>query len=241
MKPTILEWARREIDLATAGEDFDLKEEIDKHYEAAYQAFCDFCKHVEGLDKPGIVKTIFTQLLNENPLTPIENNEDDWDFVEGFDPEHDDSYDDQNPEYSFYRCNRRPSLWKKVTYGSESARIRYSDMERSVCVDVNSENMYTGGMGPVVLDEMYPINLPYSPIGKIKIFTEDFKCHEDFDGDFDTVGILYFRMPDGQVKEVKRYFKEDHKIHEMIEIGLTEYLSRKKKSESWKKRRLKED
>ena len=52
----------------------------------------------------------------------------------------------------------------------------------------------------------------------------------------DTVGVLYFRMPDGEIKEVKRYFKEDHESKQMVEINQSEYLSRKKRvEESMKK------
>ena len=91
--------------------------------------------------------------------------------------------------------------------------------------------MYTGGMGPLILDEMMPITLPYYPCGKIRIFTEDFKYHEEHDGDLDTIGVLYFRMPDGTMTEVKRYFKEDHESKQMVEITQSEYLSRKKRVE----------
>lgn len=233
---SLKEWARREIDLATAGEMREapeMKEELDNHYEAAYQAFCDFVDRTEGLDKPGIAKTIFTQLLHEEPLVPIEDNEEDWVIVEGFDP----AAGNENPGWSIYQCKRRSTLFKKVTYERKTGEVedtRFSDTGRAVCMDINSNQMYTGGMGPAVLDEAIPVTMPYQPMGKIRIFTEDFKCHKDFDGDFDTVGILYFRMADGQMKNVMRFFKEDYKTHEMVEIDKTEYFARKKKAESRK-------
>lgn len=243
MSNSLKEWALREVKLATEGTSKDvpaeMKGEMDKHYEVAYRAFCDFIDRAEGLDKPGIAKTIFTQLLHEEPLTPIEDNEDDWVFVGGFDP----AEGNDNPGWTIYQCKRRSSLFKKVTCGrkdGEKDEIKFSDMGRYVCIDINTEQMYTGGMGSAILDEMIPISMPYSPLGKIKIFTEDFKCHEDFDGDSDTVGILYFRMPDGQMKEIKRFFKEDYKTHEMKEIGMTEYLARKKKAEGLKRKEANE-
>lgn len=230
------EWARREIDLATAGdlgEAPEMKEEVDKIYEAAFQTFCKFVDETEGLDKPGIAKTILTQLLHENPLVPIEDNEEDWVIVEGFDP----AVENDNPGWSIYQCKRRGSLFKKVTYDRKTGDVDetiFSDTERSICMDINTNQMYSGGMGPVVLNEMVPLTMPYAPVGKIRIFTEDFKCHEDYDGDFDTVGVLYFRDSDGRMTEVKRFFKEDHKTKQMVEINLTEYMARKKKAESRK-------
>lgn len=243
MSNSLKEWALREVKLATEGTSKDvpaeMKGEMDKYYEVAYRAFCDFIDRAEGLDEPGIAKTIFTQLLHEEPLTPIDDNEDDWVFAGGFDP----AAGNDNPGWMIYQCKRRSTLFKKVTYDRKTGEedgVKFSDTGRYVCVDINTEQMYTGGMGPAILDEMIPISMPYSPLGKIKIFTEDFKCHEDFDGDFDAVGILYFRMPDGQMKEIKRYFKEDYKTHEMKEIGMTEYLARKKKAEGLKRKEANE-
>lgn len=229
---SVKEWARHEIDLAIR-EDFEIpsemKEEIDKHYEAAYSAFCSFVDKMEGLDKPGIMKTVFWQLLNNDPLTPIEDIEDEWVFVEGFDP----AVSTDNPGFSIYHSKRRPSLYKDVVYDRKMGdieQVKYSDTERYVCIDVNSERSYSGGMGPVILDEMLPIEMPYSPSGKIKIFTEDFKYYKDNDGDFDTIGIYYFRLPDGEMKKVGRFFKEDPKTHTMVEIDKAEYLARRKRA-----------
>ena len=149
----------------------------------------------------------------------------------GIDP----AVDCDNPGWSIYQCKRRSSLFKKVAYDRKTGEvdeITFRDIDRAVCVDINKPDcMYTGGMGPLLLDEMMPITLPYSPCGKTRIFTEDFKYHEEYEGDMDTVGVLYFRMPDGTMKEVKRYFKEDHESKQMVEISQSEYLSRKKRVE----------
>lgn len=231
---TLKNWALKEIDLAK-----NLEGDENEYYNAAYLAFCDFLDRTEHLDKPGIAKMIFTQLLHKEPLTPIEDDEDNWVIVEGFDP----AAGNDNPGWTIYQCKRRPTLFKKVTYDRKTGEkdgVKFSDTGRYICIDINTEQMYTGGIGPAILDELFPISMPYSPLGKIKIFTEDFKCHEDFDGDFDTVGILYFRMPDGQMKEIKRCFKEDYKTHEMKEINMTEYLARKKKAEGMKKKKVNE-
>lgn len=238
MKTTKMkEWARREVDLAKTwlnDEDLEEKETMSEEYEAAYRSYCNFLDEYEKLENAKIIKTVFTQLLDEENLSPIVDSEDDWVLVEGFDP----AVGNDNPGWSIYQCKRRNSLFKKVTYGRKTGEvddlkaITLRDIDRAVCIDINKPDyMYTGGIGSVLLDEMMPITLPYSPCGKTRIFTEDFKYHEEYEGDMDTVGVLYFRMPDGTMKEVKRYFKEDQESKQMVEITQSEYLSRKKRVE----------
>lgn len=235
MKTTKMkEWARREVDLAKSWlnvKDETAKEMVSEEYEAAYRSYCNFLDEYEKLENTKIIKTVFMQLLHEENLSPIVESEDDWVLVEGFDP----AAGNENPGFSIYQCKRRNSVFKKVTYDrktGEEESVAFRDIDRAVCIDINKpDTMYTGGMGPLLLDEMMPITLPYSPCGKTRIFTEDFKYHEEYEGDMDTVGVLYFRMPDGTMKEVKRYFKEDHESKQMVEITQSEYLSRKKKVE----------
>lgn len=245
MKTTKMkEWAKREVDLAKTwlnDEDLEAKETTSEEYEAAYRCYCNFLDEFEKLKDARIIKTVFTQLLHEENLSPIVDSEDDWTLVEGFDP----AAGNDNPGWTIYQCKRRSSLFKKVAYDRKTGEvdeITFRDIDRTVCLDINKPDyMYTGGMGPLVLDEMMPITLPYSPCGKIRIFTEDFKYHEEHEGDIDTIGVLYFRMPDGTMKEVKRFFKEDYKTKEMVEIGYQEYLSRKKRVEEKMKKTQKKD
>lgn len=248
MKTTKMkEWARREVDLAKTwlnDEDLEEKETMSEEYEAAYRSYCNFLDEYEKLENAKIIKTVFTQLLDEENLSPIVDSEDDWVLVEGFDP----AVGNDNPGWSIYQCKRRNSLFKKVTYGRKTGEvddlkaITLRDIDRAVCIDINKPDyMYTGGIGSVLLDEMMPITLPYSPCGKTRIFTEDFKYHEEYEGDMDTVGVLYFRMPDGTMKEVKRYFKEDQESKQMVEITQSEYLSRKKRVEERMKKAQKKD
>lgn len=227
-------WARREIDLATKPDPEsdnppEMNEEINKHYEAAFQAFCAFLEFTEKLKKPGIAKTVFTQLLNEDPLTPIEENvEEDWILVGGFDP----AAGNENPGFSMYRNRRRATLFKKVTYDrktGEEDEVKYTDSGRYICMDINTNEIYSGGMGSLILDEMMPITFPYSPIGKIKIFTEDFKAFQECEEDFDTIGVLYMRDTTGKMIEIKRFFKKDHMTKDVVEINVNEYMARKKK------------
>lgn len=218
-------WAAREIYLAIQNED---DKNIQAYYSIALQAFCDVTEKAYDTKEPGIIKTILMQLLKGDPLTPITDDEEDWTVVEGFDT----VAGADNPGYTVYQCKRRNTLFKQVTYDKKTGEensCKYSDTGRAICIDINTDQNYVGGMGNVVLDEIYPITMPYYPNGKIKIFTEEFKYHKDSKEDSDTVGVLYFRLTNGQMVEAKRFFKDDPKTHQMVEIDLGEYNARKKK------------
>lgn len=221
------EWARYEIDLAKADELFGTDGEGDEYYEAAYKAYCYLLDEIKDLKVPGIAKTIFEYLLNENALTPLQDTYTDWTFVDGFNPA---AGNKKHPGFTIYKHKRRESLFKKVVYDRKTGGIedvQYTDIDRCTCVDINRNQYYNGGIGPAILDKMIPIEFPYNPIGKIKIFTEDFKVYPDNPTDYDTVGVLYFRKSDGQMVEVKRFFKEDQKTGELVEIDIREYKARK--------------
>lgn len=226
----VLDWANNEIAIATKDETDGVK----KHYDVALTVFATFVELTESLESPGVVKTILTQLLHEDPLSAIDaDNEEDWFIIGGFDP----AEGNDNPGFTMYQCKRRASLFKKVTYNRKTGEvdeIKFSDSARAVCFDIDTEEMYQGGIAQAVFDEMIPIQFPYSPIGKYRIFTEEFKAHKETEEN-DTVGVLYIRDTDGRMTEVKRFFKVDHKTKEYVEIDRNEYFSRRKKSRSLKK------
>lgn len=230
----IIEWANNEVAIATRDETDGVK----KHYDAALTAFATFVQLSEGLDSPGVAKTILTQLLHEDPLSAIEaDNEEDWVVVGGFDP----AEGNDNPGFTMYQCKRRSTLYKKVTYDRKTGEVdetKYSDASRAVCFDIDTEEMYQGGIAHAVFDEMVPIQFPYSPIGRYRIFTEEFKAYKDADEN-DTVGVLYIRDTDGRMTEVKRFFKVDHKTKEYMEIDRNEYYSRRSKARGPKNKRKK--
>lgn len=225
------EWARKEIDLAMLEVEKkmpELKEELNEYYETAYNTYSDFLDRIESLDTSIVVKSIFDQLLKEMPLTPIEDNEEDWEFyAEGFesDPEND------NPGWVMYQCKRRPTLFKNVISDPKTKKvknIKFSDTGRAVCIDINTSQIYKQGIGLAILDEMFPITMPYQPMEKITVFTEEFKYLEDFD----TVGIIKFKMPGEEFVDVMRFFKKDFDASKMIEIDKTEYFARKRGSKN---------
>lgn len=233
-------WARREIDIFISDDKNEQKQtgEMDKtiadHCECAYEAFCTLLDNIGDLKNPGVAKGILDCLLREEPLSPIEDNEEDWTLVQGL-YYYEKGTQHQAQPFSIYQCNRRPSLFKKVLNDGHTI---FTDASRSVCIDVNTGIEYTGGPGQMVLDELFPITMPYSPIGKIKIFTDSFKCYEDTKGEYDTFGVLYFKNINDRLINVNKYFKEDPNTKEMVEIDNREYFARKKKSEGLDKKKL---
>lgn len=222
MKNNWKEWGKKEVELAAAKEP-----DGNQVYNAAYRAFCDVVDHAESVPEKDDVIFVLETLLHSMPLTPIEDTEDEWETDAGIDP----ATENDNPGYTIYQSKRRRSLFKKVTYSDKGNIVCFDDLNAYDCIDIRTNQMYVGGMGPVVLNEMFPITFPYMPIGKVKIFTEDFKYHTDHEGDYDTAGVLYFRMTDGQMVKVMRFFKKDYNTDEMIEIAEGEYMERKRKFE----------
>lgn len=220
------EIARHEVELALEENRVDHNEKLDQVYKEALRIFCDFMDGVAEAQVPeAAVYSVFSQLMDQNPLTPIEDKKDEWDLVEGFDPA---LGNEELPEYSLYQNRRRRSLYKKVMYGKEGPEITFSDVDRAISVDINTNALRNGGMGLAVLDEMFPITFPYEPIGRIKIYDERIKYNKESTEDYDTLAILYFRFSDGRTVKVYRFFKKKDG-GEFEEITKQEYLSRREK------------
>ena len=142
----------------------------------------------------GITKNILNRLIDLKPLTPIEDTDDIWNKV-----------CDRNG-FTEFQCKRTSSLFKKVhAYGS----VTYTDVGRYFCVNIyDPDDTYTSGIVTQLLDELYPIEMPYMPASnKFKVYCEEFLTDRK-NGDFDTVGVIYLIKPDGEKVDVGRYFGE---------------------------------
>ena len=182
-------------------------------YESAYKAYQSLIEDDHSGTSIGITKNILMRLIDGKPLTPIEDVPEVW---------VDNGHIDLKGSKS-YQCNRMSSLFKSVYH---DGTIKYSDVSRFICVNVNNPNStYFSGLVRDVIDEMYPITMPYMPpTYPIKVYCEDFVTNP-INGDFDTVGIFYIIYPDGKRVEVNKFFKNDFTKWE--EISLREYGKRK--------------
>lgn len=213
------EWAKREIEYAIAKEreasgvesgwDYGVA-----CYESALKAFNCLMEDGHSGMSIGFTKNILNRLIDGKVLKPIEDTEDIWS---------DRTYEADN--YKSYQCTRMSSFFKDVY---KDGTVKYHDNDRVVCVDINTGSTYGFGLVTRIVNEMYPITMPYFPANNpYKVYCEDF-LFDPKNGDFDTVGIFYIIKPDGEKVEINRFFKGDD---EWEEIDVVEYNARKNKEE----------
>ena len=219
---SMLEWAKREVEIACKNENPDRKEgEFDYGcacYEGALKAFETLCNQGHSGMSIKFTQHILNRLIDGRPLTPIEDTPDVWNHVA-----------DVNDGTVEYQCNRMPSLFKKVhTDGS----VEYTDVGRVYGVDIHNPDLtYSSGLLTKIINEMFPITMPYMPPSKsYKITTTDFLV-DPKNGDFDTMALFTLTKPNGEKIEVNRYFRSPEKGEEetypgYVEISEDEYTKR---------------
>lgn len=218
----MLDWAKREVEIACKKENPNRKEgEFDYGcacYESALKAFESLCDDGHSGFSIKMTKSILDRLLDRKPLTPIEDTDDIWnECVRG------------KGCPKTYQCKRMSSLFKNVY---ADGTVKYDDVDRSYCVDINNRNCtYSSGLVRRIIDKMFPITMPYMPGKPIKVYCEDFLTDKK-NGDFDTVGVLYaIKTEDGNQEriEINRFFREPEGDEEgsCTEISKEEYYERK--------------
>ena len=214
------EWAEREVQIACKRENPDRKEgEWDYGcacYESALKAFNSLMEDGHSGASIGFTKQIVSRLFDGKPLTPIEDTEDVWN-----------ERPRDNRGYTTYQCKRMSSLFKDVY---EDGIVKYSDVDRVICIDYYTGNSYSFRFIRDMVDEMFPITMPYSGEETYKVYASDF-LYDKNNGDFDTIKIHYILKPDGEKTAeitVNRYFKESDSG--FIEIDREEYMARLRKS-----------
>ena len=222
----ILDWAKREVEIACKKENSERKEgEFDYGcacYESALKAFESLCGDGHSGFSIKMTQSILNRLIDRKPLTPIEDTPDIWNLNQ---------MSSIGKEFEVYQCKRMSTLFK---YVYQDGTIKYSNDDCCYCVDINNpNNTYWNGMVHKIIDEMIPIKMPYMPGKPIKVYCEDFLT-DPKNGDFDTVGIFYaVKETDGQQEriEINRFFKElkEDETDSWTEITEEEYKTRKEK------------
>ena len=213
---SLLNWAKKEVELAKIIEAKDLKEgEFDYGgacYDSALKAFRSLTEDGHSGMSIKMTKQILNRLIDGSPLTPIEDREDIWN----------ETTRNKKDNIIIYQCSRMSSLFK---YVYENGKVTYSDIDRFYCFDsIKPDMRYSFGLVKNIIDEMFPIIMPYSPANeRIKVCCEQFLYSPD-GGDFDSVGILYVDDPDNKRISVSRYFKEED--NKWVEIEFTEHINR---------------
>ena len=219
----ILDWAKREIDIACKRENPNRKKgEFDYGcacYVSALKAFESLTEDGHSGYSIGITKNILNRLIDGMPLTPIEDTDDIWNM----------SYKNDNGE-RVYQCSRMSALFKTV---HSDGSISYSSNDHCYCIDINDpKNTYYSGITRRIIHKMFPITMPYMPGKPIKVYCEEFLTDKN-NGDFDTMGIFY-AVKDEKRIEINRFFREPFSEDEestefpgWVEISKEEYDKRK--------------
>ncbi len=217
-KSNMQTWAEKEIEIACKHERGDSErngEEWDYGcacYESAFKAYRSLSEDGHSGFSIGMTKYILNRLIEGKPLTPIEDTADVWNDVA-----------DISGGCVNYQCKRMSSLFK---YVYPDGTVKYRDVNRFYGVNLDNPNgTYHSGLIDRVMDELYPIQMPYFPGSKsFKVVCEEFLTDQK-NGDYDTVGMLYFIDLNGVRVELNRYFKEAE--DDFIEIDKEEYEDRR--------------
>lgn len=219
---SILDWAKREVEIACKKENPERKEgEFDYGcacYKSALKAFKSLTDDGHSGFSIKMTQSILNRLIDGKPLTPIEDVEDVWNYC---------STDKDGTK--MYQCSRMSALFK---YVFEDGSIRYSSNDSCYCIDLNNyRNTYSSGLVNRIIDEIFPITMPYMPGKPIKVYCDDFLTDKR-NGDFDTFGVFYaLKEENGEQKriEINRFFREPigDETGNWTEISEEEYMQRK--------------
>lgn len=216
----MLTWAEKEVELACAREAPERKEGAWDYgcacYESALKAYKSLMEDGHSGYSINITKDILLRLIDHKPLTPIEDTPDMW---------KDCSWVKENSDIKTYQCSRMGSLFKTV---HPDGHVTYSDNSRvRVTCASNPGVWWSDGRSRMIIDEMFPITMPYWPDKSYDVYAEDFLV-DPANGDFDTIGYFHAIDSDGEKIEIDRYFGEvDGKF---VEINLAEYIDRRRRA-----------
>lgn len=213
-------WAEQECRLACKKEnpnfDFD-SNDFDygcSCYKSALKAYKCLVDDNHSGASFSFTRNILERLMRHKPLTPITDD----DFKGGTLIYSDEDLASMGLK-SEIQCPRMSSLFRKETL---DGKITYSDVDRVYCVNVeNPSDTFSCGMGTSIIDEMFPIQMPYLPEkGRYELYVQTFLTDKK-NGDFDTRGVLYLITPDGKRIDINRFYTA--KNGEMVEISKEEY------------------
>ena len=193
---TMLEWAKKEIELACKKENpnwdgisFDYGCSC---YQSALKAFETLLEDNHSGFSWSITKEILIRLMEHLPLQPIT----DEDFKVTEDTIHElPAYLKEQGLKSDIQCPRMSSLFR---YEKLNGTVSYSDVSRAYGIDIDTNHSYSGGGINKYVDELFPITMPYYPSkNKFKVYTQDFLV-DTKNGYYDHKAYLYMITPDGK-------------------------------------------
>lgn len=139
---------------------------------------------------------MLTDLMDGRPLTPITEN--DFENVKREPWMKDDG---------ITQCPRMSSLFRHEKDG----KVTYTDNNRVVMIDQDGGTWHNGLVSRLV-NEKYPIKLPYRGGEKYKVYCEEYTIDEngnkvDILGEYNRLRIIKIVKPDGTVEEIDKTYE----------------------------------
>lgn len=203
---TTNEWAEKEIEIACKkenpnwdGKSFDYGCAC---YQSALKAYKSLCEDEHSGYSFGLTKNILIRLMEGLPLTPITDDDFTSDEPEIW----------ESPEYlkeyglkSNLQCPRMSSLFREETL---DGKITYTDVNRTIMY--NATGCWHSGIASRLVDEMFPITMPYYPSKeKYKVYGEIFDMEDGVDKSANLVKIYYIITPNNERIEVNKEFRTE--------------------------------
>ena len=217
---SMTEWAEYEVKLACKKENPDWDGESFDYgcscYQSALKAYKSIMEDEHSGFSYSITKNILKRLLDELPLTPIEDTEENWSDI---------TLPDEDGTVT-YQCVRKPSLFKDV---KKDGSVSYHDNNRCYCQEIDDpKDTFTNGVAENFVDELFPITMPYYPntFERYKVVVRTFSAegYEKDNEDYNTRGFLFVEAPDGKHFDIGRFYADIN--GEMVEITKAEYFKR---------------
>lgn len=207
---SMVDWARREVEIACKKEAPDRKDDEWDYgcacYESALKAYESLMEDGHSGFSFGITKKILIRLMEEKPLTSITDTSEEW--------------CDLNDKT--FQCKRMSSLFKTI---NEDGSVTYDDITRVVCTHIGAKTSWYNGFVRDIVNKMYPITMPYFPSSQQFIVCIE-KLLLDFNNaDYDHIGLLYLKTPEGEHVHLNKFY--DLRGEEPVEISLKEFYRRK--------------
>lgn len=206
-------WAEEEIKIAI-GDNNTEKVFVDSYNNVlkAYKVLLEGNYSGSGM---GFASALMRRLMAALPLTPIE----DKDFFIGDAKQESEEYLKERLLKSDLQCPRMSSLFRKEDL---NGNVTYNDVDRVIYHDIENEDN-TWGSSTKIIDEMFPITMPYYPSEKkYHVYVQDFLTDKK-NGDFDTRGYIYVKTPEDEIVYINRYFTTPEDGNGWKEISKEEY------------------
>lgn len=170
---SMTEWAENEVKLACKKENPDWDGKSFDYgcscYGSALKAYKSFMEDGHSGFSFSVTKSILKRLLDELPLTPIEDTEENWNDI---------TLPDEDGTVT-YQCVRKSSLFKDV---KKDGSVSYHDNNRCYCQEIDDpKDTYTNGVASKFVDKLFPITMPYYPstFERYKVVVRTFSAEQN--------------------------------------------------------------